>query len=66
MDDDEDEELQRRRWINTMMKTGKFATCTIKAKGGMGAAFKVKMATDRSERCVKITQSEHVDALGED
>ena len=65
-DDEEDDEVQRQKWTELMMEGGSYTTCSILAKGGMGAAFKVTMAHDRSERCVKIAQDEHADALKED
>jgi len=62
----EPDEVQRQRWTELMMEGGSYTTCSILAKGGMGAAFKVSMAHDRSERCVKIAQDEHAEALKED
>ena len=65
-DDEEYDEAERQRWTQLMMEGGSYTTCSILAKGGMGAAFKVSMAHDRSERCVKIAQDEHAEALKED
>lgn len=65
-DDEEHDEAERQRWTQLMMEGGSYTTCSILAKGGMGAAFKVSMAHDRSERCVKIAQDEHAEALKED
>ena len=50
-DHDHDDE-----WVQKVLETGRFKSCKLLAKGGMGAAFKVQMKSDLIFGCIQLLE----------
>ena len=65
-DSDNEVEVDDATWETKVMTFGKYDSCKLIARGGMGATFRVVKKADLSQRCVKLSLDSSDDSLRED